>query len=190
MQLSPALASVLVLLINAWVTTADTVPCPNPAILGGDLVTIISGQTALRVSSAVVGAALQGSQTTTPVDTAAKWLLQPVGLSLHPSGYVFKAFNDIDLQVVTSDVSPHTPLHLEPIQQGVNPQSWNITCGVCFTPTGLPDGAHLAGACEITPVLAPGECVTIEDDGVTIALEDCTGAAAQTFDFYGTVAIE
>jgi hypothetical protein len=72
----------------------------------------------------------------------------------------------------------------------VNPQSWNITCGVCFTPTGLPDGAHLAGACEITPVLAPGECVTIEDDGVTIALEDCTGAAAQTFDFYGTVAIE
>jgi hypothetical protein len=137
MQLSPALASILVLLTNAWVTTADTVPCPNPAILGGDLVTIISGQTALRVSSAIVGAALQGSQATTPVDTAAKWLLQPVGLSLHPSGYVFKyvvlpafrahmnqsvtrvrAFNDIDLQVVTSDVSPQAPLHLEPIEQG------------------------------------------------------------------------
>jgi hypothetical protein len=29
-----------------------------------------------------------------------------------------RAFNDIDLQVVTSDVSPQAPLHLEPIEQG------------------------------------------------------------------------
>ncbi|KAJ6605255.1 hypothetical protein DFH09DRAFT_1067534 [Mycena vulgaris] len=100
MQLSPSLASILVLLTHAWVTTADT-----------------------------LGRTLVGGEATTPVDTVAKWLLQPVGSSLHPAGYVFKAFNDIDLQVVTSDVSPGTSLHLEPIEQGINPQSWNITCG-------------------------------------------------------------
>ncbi|KAF7342459.1 hypothetical protein MVEN_01835200 [Mycena venus] len=188
MRLSPVLGSML--LVNAWGTAADTVPCPNPALLSGDLVTITSGQTAWSVSSAVAGAALLGGQVTAPVNTTAKWLIEAQGLASHPTGYVFAAFNNLDLQVVTSDVSPQAALHLEPIEQGVNSQSWNISCGVCFAATGLPDGAHLAGACVISPVLAPGQCVTIENDGVTIALEDCADNAGQTFDFWGTVSIE
>ncbi|KAF8144670.1 hypothetical protein K438DRAFT_1873382 [Mycena galopus ATCC 62051] len=88
MRLSPALASIL-FLVHVWGTAADTVPCPNPALLSGDLVTITSGQTAWSVSSAVAGAALLGGQVTAPVNTTAKWLIEAQGLSSHPTGYVF-----------------------------------------------------------------------------------------------------
>ncbi|KAJ7280649.1 hypothetical protein C8J57DRAFT_1464136 [Mycena rebaudengoi] len=185
MRLPPTLGSLFLTLASTRFSLAATCPA-----LVGALATIVSGETAWTVSSAVAGAPLLGGQATNPVNTTAKWLLQGVGPSRNPTGFVFTPLNDFTLQVGTSDLLPQSGLHLEPISEAVQ-QVWSITCVVCPPPpsSGLPEGAHLGSGCTISPILAPQECTAITS-GATITIEDCAGAAEQTFDFIGTVAFE
>ncbi|KAJ7290641.1 hypothetical protein C8J57DRAFT_1493353 [Mycena rebaudengoi] len=137
-----------------------------PALVGA-LATIVSGETEWTVSSAVAGAPLLGGKGHEPGQYNCEMASTGVG---------------------TSGLLPQCGLYLEPIDEGVQ-QVWSITCAVCSPPppSALPEGAHLGGGCTISPVLAPQECAAITS-GATITIEDCADAAAQTFDFIGTVA--
>ncbi|KAJ7220625.1 hypothetical protein GGX14DRAFT_675394 [Mycena pura] len=149
----------------------------NPNFEGAG-VSIIAGQTEWGVSPVAAGTPLKRDLGTFPLNATAEWHVEQTGAA-NPT-YIVKAISNN--QEVVDVVNGR--LTLEDISSTAKTQIWEIDCKQCVQgASSTPGGGKFAAGCAIRSAPS-GLCVQLEMGSEFIALAECSGVVAQTYDFW------